>query len=183
MQTPTTLPDRTRCVTFGPLREGHSCVIDRCMTARRSLLTLLILAVFIVGGALVGYVYVSAPKDTALPWNLTGMGGVNSNSGQHHPFDATQAGTMTTLEVHVEQWPVDEPKADEWLTQTIDYGSDSVTITLRLRGTKGPGSTGLPTIGYYDTGGWVTVALREPLRSRNLVDGASGKVVPYPSAP
>jgi hypothetical protein len=96
------------------------------------------------------------------------MGGVNSNAGQHHPVDPTRAETTTTLEVHVETWPVSEEPADRWLTQTIDYGSDAVTITLRMRGTD-ENSTALPTIGGYDTGGWVTVALSEPLRSRNLV--------------
>lgn len=152
------------------------------MTLRRSLLALLTLAVFAAGGALAGYLYVSAPKGTVVPWNLTGRGGMNSNLGQHHPFDPMQAGTTTTIEVHVEQWPDAEPPADAWLTQTIDYGSDAVTITLRIRGTNAS-STGLPLIGYYDTGGWVKVALREPLRSRALIDGATGKVVPYPPAP
>jgi hypothetical protein len=152
------------------------------MTSRRSLLALRILAVFIAGSALAGCASVSEPKGVALPWNLTGMGGVNSNFGQHHPFDPTQAETMTTLEVHVEAWPVSEEPADKWLTQTIDYGTDAVTITLRMRGTDAS-STALPTIGGYDTGGWVTIALREPLRSRNLVDGATRDVVPYQSAP
>jgi hypothetical protein len=97
-------------------------------------------------------------------------------------FAGRGAGTMTTLEVHVETWPVSEEPADDWLRQTVDYGSDTVTITLRLRGTD-EHSTALPTVGGYDTGGWVTVAMSEPLRSRNLVDGATGKVVPYPPAP
>lgn len=152
------------------------------MTSRRSLLALLTLAVLIAGGALAGCGSVSGSKGIPLPWNLTGMGGVNSSLGQHHPFDPTQAETMTTLEVHVETWPVSEEPADKWLTQTIDYGSDAVTITLRMRGTD-ENSTALPTVGGYDTGGWVTVALNEPLRSRNLVDGATGNVVPYPLAP
>jgi len=152
------------------------------MTSRRSLLALLTLAVFIAGSALAGCASVSEPKGVALPWNLTGTGGVNSNAGQHHPFDPTQAETIATIEVHVEQWPVSEAPADKWLTQTIDYGSDAVTITLRMRGTDAS-STALPNIGGYDTGGWVTVALSEPLRSRNLVDGATGKVVRYPAAP
>jgi len=152
------------------------------MTRRRSLLALLTIAIFIAGGALAGCASVSAPKGIPLPWNLTGMGGVNSNAGQHHPFDPTQTETMTTLEVHVETWPVSEEPADKWLTQTIDYGSAAVTITLRMRGTD-ENSTALPNVGGYDTGGWVTVALSEPLRSRNLVDGATGNVVPYPPAP
>ena len=152
------------------------------MTSRHSFLAPLTLAVVIAGGALAACGSVGAPKGIAVPWNLTGMGGVNSSFGQHHPFDATQAETMTTLEVHVETWPVSEEPADKWLIQTIDYGSDAVTITLRMRGTDAS-STGLPMVGYYDTGGWVTVALSEPLRSRNLVDGATGNVVPYPPAP
>jgi hypothetical protein len=152
------------------------------MTSRRSLLALLILAVFIAGSALAGCASGSEPKGVALPWNLTGMGGVNSNFGQHYPFDPTQAETMMTLEVHVEQWPVSEAPADKWLTQTIEYGSDAVTITLRMRGTDAS-STALPNLGGYDTGGWVPVALREPLRSRKLIDGATGNVVPEPSAP
>lgn len=157
-------------------------MLDRSVTSRCSPFAFLTLAVFVAGGALAGCGSVSAPKGIPLPWNLTGMGGVNSNAGQHHPFDPTQAATMTTLEVHVETWPVSEEPADQWLTQTMDYGSDAVTITLRMRGTD-EHATGLPTIGGYDTGGWVTVSLSEPLRSRNLIDGATGKVVPYPLAP
>jgi len=152
------------------------------MTTCRSLLALLALATFIAGGALAGCAMVSEPRGIPVPWNLTGTGGVNSSVGQHHPFDPTQAETMTTLEVHVETWPVSGEPADKWLTQTIDYGSDAVTITLRMRGTD-ENSTALPIVGGYDTGGWVTVALSEPLRSRNLVDGATGNVVAYPPAP
>lgn len=152
------------------------------MTSQRSLLVPFAIAIFIAGSALAGCGSVGAPKGTPLPWNLTGMGGVNSSLGQHHPFDPSQAETLTTIEVHVETWPVSEEPADKWLTQTVDYRSDAVTITLRRRGTD-ENSTALPLIGDYDTGGWVTVALSEPLRARNLVDGATGKVVPYPPKP
>jgi hypothetical protein len=152
------------------------------MKSRRSLLALIVLAAIFVGAGLAAYITTRPPQGAGIPWHLTGMGGVNSNVGQHHPFDTAQAATMTSLEVHVEMWPVSEAPADTWLDQTVDYGSDSVTITLRLHHT---GSTPglLSASGYFDTGGWVTVALREPLRSRNLVDGATGKVVPYPPAP
>ena len=149
------------------------------MTSRQSLLAFVTLAISIAGGALAGCASVSAPKGIAVPWNLTGMGGVNSAFGQHHPFDPSQIETMTTLEVHVETWPASEEPADRWLTQTVDYGHTAVTITLRMRGTD-ENSTALPNVGGYDTGGWVPVALAEPLRSRSLVDGATGKVVPYP---
>ena len=153
------------------------------MTSRRSLVALLVLAILLIGGTLVGCVNSSAHKAIPLAWNLNEQeGGVNSNFGQHHPFDPTQAKTMMSLEVHVGTWPASEPPADAWLTQEVAYGSDTVTITLRMRGTD-VSSTGLPTVGGYDTGGWVTVALSEPLRSRNLVDGATSKVVPYPPAP
>ncbi len=151
------------------------------MESRRSLIALLVLAVVLVGGLAV-YINLSTPQGVAMPWNLTGMGGMNSSVGEHHPFDPAQAQTTTSLEVHVEQWPANEVDANAWLSQTIDYGFNTVTITLRKRGTD-VNATGLPLIGGYDTGGWVTVALREPLRSRNLIDGATGKVVPYPRAP
>jgi hypothetical protein len=153
------------------------------VTSRRSLLALLVLAVLLIGVALAGCINSSAHQAIPLSWNLNEQeGGMNSGLGQHHPFDPTQAGTMTSLEVHVGAWPASEVPADAWLTQEVAYGSDTVTITLRMRGTD-VSSTALPTVGGYDTGGWVTVALSEPLRSRNLVDGATGKVVPYPSAP
>lgn len=152
------------------------------MTPRRSLLALLVLVVLLVGGAIAGSINNSSHKAIPIPWHLTGMGGVGSNAVQHRPFDPAQAATMTTIEVHVEAWPASDVLADAWLTQEVAYGSDAVTITLRMRGTD-VSSTALPTVGGYDTGGWVIVALSEPLRSRNLVDGATGKVVPYPPAP
>lgn len=152
------------------------------MKSRRSLIALIVLAVVLVGG-LAAYINLSTPQGVAMPWNLTGMGGMNSSVGEHHPFDPAQAQTMTSLEVHVEQWPANEADANAWLSQTIDYGFNTVTITLRLRPPYVPKPGGLPILLGYDTGGWVTVALREPLRSRSLIDGATGKVVPYPRAP
>jgi uncharacterized membrane protein len=154
------------------------------MKSRRSLIALLVLAVVLVGG-LAAYINLSTPQGVAMPWNLTGMGGMNSSVGEHHPFDQAQAQTMTSLEVHVEQWPANEADANAWLSQTIDYGFNTVTITLRPRPpyVPKPGGGGLPILLGYDTGGWVTVALREPLRSRSLIDGATGKVIPYPRAP
>lgn len=89
---------------------------------------------------------------------------------------------MTTFEVHVEQWPVEQFDGPDWLTQSVDYGPDTVSITLRTSDAYRARIAGQTTIGWYDTGGWVTVRLREPLRSRTLVDGATGKVVLYPSA-
>lgn len=182
------VPGRTS-LTFVPLRHGPACVIDRGMTTdttnRRSIA--LIVAGFtllLVAGA--GWIHTSprAPLGIPVHWDLTGTGGMNSDFGQHHAFEPTQAESMTTLEVHVEIWPTSSAPADKWLTQTIDYGFNTVTITLRILGTDENSPGPLPRVGnYYDTGGWVTVALSEPLRSRNLVDGATGKVVPYPPAP
>ena len=153
------------------------------MTSRRSLLALLVIAVLLIGGALDGCSNGSSHQAIPLAWNLNEQeGGMNSNLGQHHPFDPTKAETMMSIEVHVGTWPDTESPADAWLTQEVAYGSDTVTITLRMRGTD-VSATGLPTVGGYDTGGWVTVALSEPLRSRALIDGATGKVVHDQPAP
>jgi uncharacterized membrane protein len=96
------------------------------MKSRRSLIALLVLAVVLVGG-LAAYINLSTPQGVAMPWNLTGMGGMNSSVGEHHPFDPAQAQTMTSLEVHVEQWPANDADANAWLSQTIDYGFNTVT--------------------------------------------------------
>ena len=152
----------------------------------------MILAAFILAGALAGSLLAAAlmndggaSKDgggETISWNLTGMGGANSAADQHHPFDATQTQDMTAFEVHVEQWPIEQSPGDEWLSQSIEYAADAVTITLRVRDAYRAPVAGQPAIGRYDTGGWVAVQLREPLRSRALVDGTTGKAVPYPSA-
>lgn len=116
-----------------------------------------------------------------ISWNLTGMGGANSSFDQHHPFDVSKVQDMTTFDVHVEQWPVEDFAGSEWLTPSISYGFDAVTVTLRISDAYRARTGSQTTIGWYDTGGWVRVALLEPLRSRKLVDGATGETIPYPS--
>lgn len=152
---------------------------------QRALTFPVILAALVLVGSLAGCVSASALQGGAgeiVAWNLSGMGGANSSIDEHHPFDATKVQDMTTFEIHVEKWPVEDLKGSEWLTPSIDYGWDAVTITLRVSDAYRARTSGQTTIGWYDTGGWVTVALREPLRSRKLVDGATRSVVPYPAA-
>jgi hypothetical protein len=57
------------------------------MKSRRSLIFLLVLAVVLVGGGLAAYINLSRPQGGAMPWNLTGTGGMNSSVSEHHPFD------------------------------------------------------------------------------------------------
>ena len=71
----------------------------------------------------------------------------------------------------------------EWLTSSVDYGPDEVTITLRVSDAYKARTAGYPTIGWYDTGGWVNVRLRDPLPTQaKLRDGATGAEYIYLSA-
>lgn len=124
--------------------------------------------------------FATTPKGEPIAWHLAGMGGANSSGG--HRFDASQAEGMTTVPVHVEQWPA-EFKDDSWLAQSVAYSPTAVTITLRV--SDAYHQRVRPTVGWYDTGGWVDVHLSEPLRNRTLIDGATGKANEYqvPPAP
>ncbi len=151
---------------------------------QRSLPVPVILAALVLVGALAGCAFAGTAAGgggETVAWNLTGMGGANSSFDQHHPFDVSKVQDMTSFDVHVEQWPADDSTGSEWLTPSIDYGSDAVTVTLRVSDAYRARTGSQTMVGWYDTGGWVTVALREPLRSRRLVDGATGRTIPYPS--
>lgn len=143
------------------------------MTSNRRPLVLVVtgLALLLVAGGL--WWFTSAPKGEAVPWYLTGMGGANSSLAD------SQVNDPLIVRVHVNQWPVDV-NDDSWLTQSVDYGSDVVTITLRVSPDYPLHKNGYATVGWYDTGGWVNVHLREqlpiPVRLR---DGATGAEFDY----
>ena len=142
------------------------------MTPRR-LPVPLILGLFVLVGAIsaIGFkIAQAAPRDhSAVPWSLTGIGGDGAASDV--PV------TSTVLRIHVEQWPTEEFAGDEWLDKSVSETTDAVTITLRLSDAYRARVAGQQDVGWYDTGGWVTVALRAPLGDRRLVDGATGLIV------
>ena len=147
------------------------------MTPKRSPV-LAILALFVAGGALAGYLHVSGSNGggEAIPWHVTGIGGANSSAAD------TSTSDPLVLRVHVEQWPVDI-EDDSWLIQSVDEGSDRVTITLRPTDAYRALVEGHGLIGMYDTGGWVSVHLHERLPTcTTLRDGATGTEYHYCSA-
>jgi hypothetical protein len=135
-------------------------------TPRRSIPVPLVLLAFVLVGAGAGLWWASTPRGEPLHWNLTGMGGANSSAADMSGVDPL------VVRVHVEQWPV-EFSDDSWLTESVDESSDAVTITLRISPDYHLRTVGQATIGWYDTGGWVDVHLRQPLGSRRLFDGST----------
>ena len=172
------MPQRTP-TTIGRLRQEPSCVIDIRMTR---LPALAILALFLVVGLGAGWIYVSASKgggaqpaalNEPITWSLTGMGGANSGAGQ-------QVIDANTIRIHVDQWPVEDFSGPEWLTPTVEQSPDMVTITLHVSDTYKARIAGHPTIGWYDTGGWVNIVMHDLLPPcPKLRDGATGNVYDY----
>ena len=153
---------------------------------RRALPALAILALFIVGGATAGYLYISGSKgggvssgsvvDEPITWSLTGMGGANSAAG-------SEVVDSNTVRIHVNQWPVEDFSGSEWLTPTVERSSGMVTITLRVSDAYKARIASHPTIGWYDTGGWVNIVMHDLLPPcPKLRDGATGNVYDYCSA-
>ena len=137
------------------------------MTIRRTLPVLVLLALFVAGGLVAGWIYTHpAASGEAVPWHLTGMGGANSS------FADSQINDRLVLRVHVEQWPVDI-EDDSWLVQSVDMNASQVTITLHPDADHPLHKEGLLTVGWYDTGGWVNVRLPEPVGRRELLDGST----------
>ncbi len=135
----------------------------------RRIPALAILALVIAVGLGAGLVYANASKGgggEAIPWHLDGMGGANSSLAD------SQVSDPNILRVHIEVWPSTSPD-DSWLVPSVDYGSDGVTVTLRPDEAHALHQNGLPTVGWYDTGGWVNVRLSEPVGRRALYDGST----------
>ena len=138
------------------------------MTDRRTFSVLAILAVFIATGAVAGYLFASSPRGPALPWSLRGIGGANSSAA------AMDVADPNVVRVHIEQWPVEFDNGDDsWLTKSVDEGGDTVTVTLRVSDNYRQRTEGQATIGWFDTGGWVTIELSQPLGDRALFDGST----------
>ena len=134
------VPGRTS-LTFVPLRHGPACVIDRGMTTdttnRRSIA--LIVAGFtllLVAGA--GWIHTSprAPLGIPVHWDLTGTGGMNSDFGQHHAFEPTQAESMTTLEVHVEIRSLSLCASSVLMRIRLAHCRESAITTTRAAGSR-----------------------------------------------
>lgn len=153
------------------------------MTNRRSLPVLAILALFIAGGLAAGWIYthpaigVSIAGSETITWSLSGMGGANSAAGEDVVVDPL------IVRIHVDQWPVEDFSGPEWLTPTIERRSDMTTITLRVSDTYKTRIAAHPTIGWYDTGGWIRIVMHDPLPTcTKLRDGATGNVYDYCAA-
>jgi hypothetical protein len=136
---------------------------------------LVIVGVVLLVGALGAWLLfpaLSIPSNRLMGWQLHGFIG--------HGFDPTTAQTTTLVRVAVAQWPAEFAQDDSsWLARPeVTYTPWSVTITLYTS----DAFTREKTQGWYDTGGWVNVPLKEPLGSRALFDGSTfpPSARPYP---
>lgn len=123
-------------------------------------------------GAWLFFPALSIPSNRLMGWQLDGFIG--------HGFDPATAQTTTLVRVAVAQWPAEFDQDDSsWLARPeVTYTPWSVTITLYTS----DAFTSEKMHGWYDTGGWVNVPLKESLGSRALFDGSKFPPAarPYP---
>jgi hypothetical protein len=136
---------------------------------------LMIAGVALLVGALAARLFfpaLSIPSNRLTGWQMHGFLGQG--------FDPTTAQTTTVVRVAVAQWPVEFAQGDSsWLARPeVTYTPWSVTITLYTS----DAFTGQKVRGWFDTGGWVDVLLKEPLGGRALFDGSTFPPAarPYP---
>jgi hypothetical protein len=129
-----------------------------------------LVAGMVVAGILVGALAAlmlspsrSIPSSRLVAWQLHGYGGPG--------FDATTAETTRVIRVAVAQWPADSTNSSWLAAPVVTYTPSSVTITLHTSDAYEARTAG-KRVGFYDTGGWVEVALGEPLGGRALFDGS-----------
>jgi hypothetical protein len=123
-------------------------------------------------GAWLFFPALSIPTNRLTGWQMHGFLGQG--------FDPTTAKTTTVVRVAIPQWPVEFGQGDSsWLARPeVTYTPWSVTITLYTS----DAFTGQKVHGWFDTGSWVDVHLKEPLRGRALFDGSTFPPAarPYP---
>lgn len=140
----------------------------------RALTTGLLLAGFVIVGLAAAVLFVTRPFTPSVAWQLDGFGGP--------VLDPATARTTTDFQVYVPSWPGQQPAGQSWLAQpTVIDTPIAVIVTLHTSAAyqamirQGP-------VGTYDTGGWVTIHLNEPLGGRTLLDGSAFPPAsrPYP---
>jgi len=156
--------------------------------SRTGLHPIAIVGVMVLGAIVVGaLVAVALPKSSFPPERTVGW---KLNYGYMGPgFDPATAGTTTVVPVEVTR-PVCAPNDLSWLgTPNISYASSAVTIQLRMsdafdaaKCTSVDKAGRLPVVGFYLSGIYLAVQLKEPLAGRALLDGSMSPPAarPYP---